>query len=138
MELITEPDIYSPSVSDNGSYIDKIPSFNSLKNGLRCPCGARKDKTYDTHNIFSSHIKTKCHQNWLSNLNLNKANYYIENEKLKETLQNQKLIIAKLEKDVHTKIMTIDYLTQQLNQFSQSQCLNQSHCKTVTNLLEFD
>ena len=46
---------------------------------------------------------------------MNKVNHYIENEKLKETLQNQKLIIAKLEKDINNKIMTIDYLTQQLN-----------------------
>lgn len=118
MDLVTEPDIYSPSISDNGNYIDKIPSFNNLKNGLRCPCGARKDKTYDTHSIFYSHIKTKCHQNWLNTLNLNKANYYIENEQLKETLQNQRIIIGKLEKNVQNKIMTIDYLTQQINKVS--------------------
>jgi hypothetical protein len=62
MELITEPDFYSPSISDNGNYIDKIPPFTNLKNGLRCPCGARKDKIYDTHSVFYSHIKTKCHQ----------------------------------------------------------------------------
>ena len=118
MDLVTEPDIYSPSISDNGNYIDKIPSFNNLKNGLRCPCGARKDKTYDTHSIFYSHIKTKCHQKWLDTLNLNKANYYIENEQLKETLQNQRIIIGKLEKNVQNKIMTIDYLTQQINKVS--------------------
>jgi len=118
MELVTEPDIYSPSISDNGNYIDKIPSFNNLNNGLRCPCGARKDKTYDTRTIFSNHIKTQCHQKWLDTLNLNKANYYIENEQLKETLQNQRIIIGKLEKNVQNKIMTIDYLTQQINKVS--------------------
>jgi hypothetical protein len=51
-------------------------------------------------------------------------------------VQNQKLIIAKLEKDVQTKIMTIDYLTQQISQLNQQPEL--SHCKAVTNLLEFD
>ena len=115
MEIVTEPDLYSPSISDNGNYIDKIPSFNNLSHGLRCPCGARKDKKYDSHSIFANHIKTKCHQNWLNTINLNKANYYTENEKLKETLQNQRIIIAKLEKDVQNKIMTIDYLTEHLN-----------------------
>ena len=137
MELVVEPDIYSPSIDDKGNYIDRIPSFNIIKKGLLCPCGSRKDKIYETHTVFTSHIKTKSHQSWLITLNFNKANYYVENNILKTTLQNQKIIIAKLEKDVHNKIMTIDYLTQQLNQISQ----NQSHisqCKTVTNLLEFD
>jgi hypothetical protein len=114
MELVTEPELYMPSIDNIGNYIDKIPSFNNLKNGIRCPCGSRKDKTYDTQGVFSAHIKTKTHQKWLSNLNLNKANYYIENENLKTTLQNQRLIIAKLEKEIQNKIMTIDYLTQQL------------------------
>lgn len=118
MELQTEPDIYSPSISDNGNYVDEIPSYNNLKMGLRCPCGARKAKIYETHSTFNSHIKTKCHQNWLNTLNLNKANYYIENEKLKETLHSQRLIIGKFEKDIQNKIMTIDYLTQQLNKVS--------------------
>jgi len=114
MELVTEPDLYMPSIDNIGNYIDKIPSFNNLKHGIRCPCGSRKDKTYDTNSIFSAHIKTKIHQKWLSNLNLNKSNYYIENENLKTTLHNQRLIIAKLEKEVQNKLMTIDYLTKQL------------------------
>jgi hypothetical protein len=46
MELIVEPDIYQPSIDEAGNYIDKIPC--TLKtNGLSCPCGSRKDKTYD-------------------------------------------------------------------------------------------
>jgi hypothetical protein len=135
MELVLEPDIYSPSVDEKGNYIDKIPSFNIIKKGLLCPCGSRKDKIYETHAMFTTHIKTKSHQTWLVSLNFNKANYYIENNILKDTVQNQKLIIAKLEKDVQTKIMTIDYLTQQINQLNQ---VNQIQCNTVSNLLEFD
>ena len=49
-------------------------SFNNIKNGLRCPCGTRKDKTYDCTSYFSNHIKSKTHQKWLSDLNMNKAN----------------------------------------------------------------
>jgi hypothetical protein len=113
MDLIVEPDIYTPSLDVNGNYIDKIPSFNNII-GLRCGCGTRKDKTYETNSIFSSHIKTKTHQKWIANLNLNKANFYVENEKLKDTVYNQKLVIAKLEKDNNNKNITIDYLTLQL------------------------
>jgi hypothetical protein len=133
MELVTEPDLYSPSIDDKGNYVDKIPSFARIKKGLSCPCGARKDKVYETYSVFSGHIKTKNHQKWLENLNLNKANYYIENEQLKETLQNQRIIIAKMEKEIIIKSKTIDYLTNQLTAPS-----NFSHTNVVTNLLDFD
>ena len=129
MELIVEPDTYEPSVSNNGDYIDNIPSFNNLKNGLRCLCGSRKDKCYDTHSIFSNHIKTKCHQNWLNKLNCNKANYYSENEKLKIIINNQKIIIAKFEKKLNNKNNTIDYLTLELTK--------KTECVMVTNLIDF-
>ena len=114
MDLIVEPDIYSPSIDDNGNYIDKIPSFTNIKNGLRCPCGTRRDKTYDCSSYFATHIKTQTHKKWLSNLNTNKSNYYIENIQLRETINNQKLIIAKFEKEINTNLKTINYLTKQL------------------------
>jgi len=129
MDLITESDVYSPSISDNGNYINKIPSFNNIKNGLRCPCGSRKDKTYDSHSIFATHIKTKCHQNWLNNLNLNRSNYYTENVKLNDLVHNQRLIIGKLEKDLQNKSIIIDCLIQQMNKVS----INN---KTVTDLID--
>jgi inner membrane protein involved in colicin E2 resistance len=132
MQLVTEPDIYSPSLDELGNYIDKIPSYSLLKHGLRCPCGSRKDKIYQTQSIFSSHVKTKTHQQWLATLNLNKSNYFVENEKLKTTIQNQKLIIAKLERELNNKIMTIDYLTQQLGN------MNINNSEVVNNLLDFD
>ena len=129
MELVTEPDIYSPSIDEIGNYVDKVPSFITIKNGIRCPCGSRKNKVYDTYCIFSNHVKSKTHQKWLSNLNLNKANYYIKNEELNTILQQQKIIIARLEKDLQNKIMTIDFLTQQLSVKNE---------KTVNNLIDFD
>ena len=106
MELVVESDIYSPSIDDKGNYIDKIPSFNIIKKGLLCSCGARKDKTYETHAIFSAHVKTKAHQSWLITLNFNKANFYIENQKLTDYLENDLsmdsqeviLLIVELEK----------------------------------------
>ena len=74
MELTTEPDIYSPSIDEKGNYIDKIPAFHIIKKGLICPCASRKDKFYESYSSFSSHIKTKNHQKWLTNINLNNSN----------------------------------------------------------------
>jgi hypothetical protein len=118
MALVTEPDIYAPSIDEMGNYIDQIPSFNILKHGLYCPCGTRKDKVYDTSAKISTHIKTKGHNKWLSQLNINRANYYVECEKLKETVMNQRRLIAQQEKQINDKELTITYLTKQVNSLS--------------------
>jgi len=131
MELVVEPDIYSPSIDEQGNYVDKAPSFHIIKKGIMCPCGARKDKLYETNSVFSAHCKTKMHQKWLAHLNQNKMNYYVENESLKKTVENQRLIIAKLEKDLQNKMVIIDFLNQQ-------QLVNKNSSSCVTNLLDFD
>lgn len=115
MEISVEPDLYTPSIDDNGNYIDKVPSFNIIKNGIYCPCGSRKDKIYNTQAKFVSHIKTKTHNKWLESVNLNKSNYYIEALQNKEIINNQKLIIAKMDIEIQNKNRTIDYLTNQLS-----------------------
>lgn len=123
MELVVEPGIYSPSIDETGNYIDKIPVLTKNE-GIHCPC-SRKDKIYN----FSQHMKTKCHQSWLKTINLNRLNYFMENIELKNTVANQKLIIARMEKEINTKMMTIDCLSQQLIK---------GPPKMVNNLLEFD
>jgi len=114
MDISLESDIYEPNICENGNYTDYVPPSSKFKTGLRCPCGARKDHVFDSRTSFINHIKTKTHQKWLSDLNTNKMNFYTECEKLKELVGSQKLIIAKLEKDLYTKLKTIDYLTEQL------------------------
>ena len=116
MELVTEPDTYSPNIDDKGNYVDKVPSFytNALANGLRCPCGTRKDKIYTSHATFTAHIKTKTHEKWLQELNTNKSNFYVESQKLRDVVQSQKIMIGKMELNILNKNMTIDYLTKQL------------------------
>lgn len=133
MELVAEPDIYNPSIDDKGAYIDKVPPFNFIKKGLVCPCGSRKDKVYEAHSVFVAHTKTKAHQKWIESLNLNRSNFYVELEKSKEVISSQRLIIAKLEKDVNNKNMTIDYLTQQLHKTLISTNANSN---TTINLLD--
>ncbi len=106
MNLICEPELYSPSINSNGDYIDIVPPTS--KYGIRCPCGCRKDKVYEPH-TFATHIKTKAHQTWLHNLNLNKTNLFVQCEKYKELVAQQQAIIteqsnkiSKLELDLHT------------------------------------
>ena len=134
MDLIVESETYSPSINENGNYIDKLPSFHSIK-GIYCACGARKDKLYETYSVFSAHTKTKSHQKWLENLNLNKANYYAENEKLKATIQNQRLIIAKLEKDNNRKTLLISCLTAEMHAMNP---ITTELSNEEVNLLDFD
>jgi hypothetical protein len=95
----------------NGDYVDNIPL---ILNGITCLCGSRKHKVYENKVKFSAHIKTKTHKKWLSFLNQNKANYYIETLKQQELIKSQQKIICNLQQQVQTKILTIDYLTQQL------------------------
>jgi hypothetical protein len=122
MELSLESDIYDPSVGDDGNYYDYLPPSSKFKNGLRCPCGARKEHIFDSRQSFAGHIKTKTHQKWLSELNANKMNFFTECEKLKEVIDSQKLIIAQkdkeiicLKKQIDNKLKLIDILTEQLS-----------------------
>jgi hypothetical protein len=123
MNLSLESDIYEPNIDNNGNYTDYVPPSSKFSNGLRCPCGARKDHIFDSRVSFSSHIKSKTHQKWLTDLNTNKMNHFTECEKLKEVVNSQKIIIAKLEKEVNTYKNTIINLAQQLaNKESNSIC----------------
>jgi len=114
MELALEPEIYSPCINDEGRYNDNVPTLSMIRNGIICPCGTRKDNIFKKVAAFSIHIKTKTHQKWLDTLNQNRTNYYVECEKAKEIIHSQRIVIARLEKEVASKNMTIDYLTRQL------------------------
>ena len=111
--LTVESDTYAPTMTDAGKYEDCIPRFSGIS-GYYCGCGARKDKLYSSASILASHMKTKTHQKWLELLNLNRANHFVENMKLQETVASQRLLIARFEKTVISKDATICYLTRQL------------------------
>ena len=114
MEIVVEPEFYAPSLDDTGTYIDKIPVSSSFSLGIRCPCG--RNTVHRTRSAFSSHIKTKCHTSWLSDLNANRNNHLIECEKLRETVYSQRIIIGKMEQEIEAKIAKINYLTQIIEQ----------------------
>ena len=111
MDISLTPDTYTPSVNDKGQYIDSVPI---IKKGMYCLCGSRKDKIYTNTAKFCAHIKTQKHKKWLELLNYNKANFYVELLKSKETINNQHKIIKEMENKLQKKTMTIDYLTEQL------------------------
>jgi len=142
MALATEPDTYCPNIDEHGNYADRIPSFNTaaLANGLRCSCGTRKDKVYASAAMFASHIKTKTHEKWLQDLNANKANFYIENKRLRDLVQSQKIMLGKMEVDLTNKSLTIDYLTQQLiaKNATQSTQSKSNSAVNVTDLISFE
>lgn len=129
MDISLDSDIYEPNTDDKGSYVDFLPPSSKFKNGLRCPCGARKDHVFDSRTSFAVHIKSKTHQKWLSDLNANKMNYFTECEKLKEVVNSQKIIIARLEKEINTHKQTIISLAQQLSS---------KHSDSSVDLLSFD
>ena len=133
MDLATESDVYCPSVNDLGQYMDKIPSFTNLPDGLRCVCGARRTKVYKSHAVFASHIKTKAHQKWLCEINVSQPNLYKENLEMKQTIRNQQLIISRMDKEMSEQLVTIGYLTKCFNANKEKE-----KEKTRIDLLDFD
>jgi hypothetical protein len=109
MDIALTPDTYTPSVDNNGNYVDNVPI---IQNGMHCPCSLKK--AYDNTQKFNAHVKTKTHQRWLMFLNQNKANYYIELIKCKELLETQKQFIAKLESQLRSKTQSVEYLLEQI------------------------
>jgi len=99
------PDIYCPSINENGKYIDFIPNFKD--GGYYCECGSRKNKIYNTKNSLKQHFKTLKHIEWLKTMNNNKVNYYKENIELKETIKSQQIILTQLSNELSKK--TLDY-----------------------------
>lgn len=113
--LAVEPDMYSPNMDEFGNYVDYVPSSSHFNHGLRCPCGTRCDSVvHDTPSRFAKHIKTKTHVKWMENLNNNKQNYLIENEKQKETIHQQQQLVIQLSQDIQKQRNIIYGLTQQV------------------------
>lgn len=134
MSLVSEPEIYSPSISADGSYADLIPSFAHLPNGLRCPCSNRRDQKYEGRQSFVTHTRTAMHQRWLQSLNANRNNHFAELDQAKTTITNQKLVIAQLEREVRQMTITIQCLSRQLAAAPQQTATIQP----AIDLLDFD
>jgi len=130
MDLALDSDIYEPIMDEKGNFIDYLPPSSKFKNGLRCACGSRKEHVFDSRQSFSIHSKTKTHIKWLTDLNNNKMNYFSENIKLNETISNQKMIIAKLQRENDECNKLIVHLTKKMELKDTSYI--------VTDLISFD
>jgi hypothetical protein len=145
MDISLESDIYEPSIDGHtNNYVDAIPPSHKFKQGIRCPCGTRKDHVFDNRQSFITHSKSKSHIKWIDELNANKMNYFTDCEKLKELVTSQRLIISKLEKELTSKTVIIQKLEKDINTHKQTivnlanQITVTSSGETTENLLEFD
>jgi hypothetical protein len=97
MSLITDSDEYSPSIADDGTYVDQIPSFNNHPQGFRCPCS---NKSYATRTLLAAHIRTVTHKRWVESLNANRSNHFADLEKERQLVKEQKIIMAQMQRDI--------------------------------------
>jgi vacuolar-type H+-ATPase subunit D/Vma8 len=94
MDIALTPDTYAPGISDDGLYVDIIP-HSIPESGIKCPCF---DRYYITRDKFAQHSKCKRHEMWMKQLNLEKKNYFKKCIELEQTVKQQRLLIAQLEK----------------------------------------
>ena len=91
--LALTPDLYAPIRGDDGEFEDSLRGYK-FQAGLRCGCGTKH--TFAKRASFMTHIQTKQHKDWIAGMNKNTANYYNECVELRELMNSQKLIIARL------------------------------------------
>jgi hypothetical protein len=130
MSLSLEPDLYQVSVDENGTYINKLPSPDSINSGIRCPCGSRRNIVFKTSTSLSKHFLCEKHKMWLKNLNLEKVNHYTELIKSREIVDQQQKLIKNLKLELQDKDKTI------VNQAKELASIKKPIHVPVTNLLD--
>lgn len=98
MDVSVMPELYHPIVDLNGNYVDKCPEY--ITYGMRCPCGSRIDKVYDTKLKFKAHLNCLTHKIWIVNLNNSRANINKKNIELNELVKSQREIMKKQEDEI--------------------------------------
>lgn len=130
MDIVITPELYYPVVDSEGNYVDTCPKY--IKYGIRCPCGSRADKIYETRSKFKAHLNCLTHKIWIVNLNNSRANINKQNIELDELVKNQREIIKKQENEIF-RLKTINaYIENKL--FT----LEQQPEKNNVNMLELD
>ena len=115
MALSLEPELYQVAVDENGTYINIIPSLDSIKNGIKCPCGSRKNQVYKTTASLTKHFDCEKHKVWLKNLNQEKINHYNDLIKTREIVQQQQKMIRELKLELQEKDRIIINLNRDIN-----------------------
>lgn len=92
----SESDIYSPTVSNEGEYIDFIPTpFSTIK----CPC-TKICRQFSSRTSFIQHCKTQRHIMWLQNINSEKHNFYKELIKANTIVKQQQVLLTQKENEI--------------------------------------
>ena len=134
MSLITDSDVYSPGMHTDGTYIDHIPCFTNLPQGVRCSCN---EYTFTTRRAFVVHTKSMRHKGWLERLNANRTNYFVELEKEKQIVHQQKIIIAKMELDIARLEREKQQILEMVHVLSNMGISVSATSDTSTNLIDF-
>jgi hypothetical protein len=111
MEVSLLQDKYMPVLDDTGNYVDSVPYCDISKAGMVCTCTGT---VFYNKSSIKTHFKTIRHQSWLKEMNSNKYNIFIENDIAKELCEQQKKIIAGLQKEISRKDFEIKLLTEKL------------------------
>lgn len=101
--VVNVPDDYVPSMTTDGSYVDKLPiHFKSIK----CGCGS---KTIFLNKLnLKNHFKTNNHREWLLFMNSEKENHYKELQRCKSLcLSQQKIIQQQQEKIIRNETIIL-------------------------------
>lgn len=112
-DLVLDADVYEPSVGEGGVYMDYLPPARHFVRGIRCPCSQR-EHVFRTRTNFALHTKTSKHKDWLAHLNAQRDNYFQECERLRDLVNSQTRLIARLEREKADHEHTIAYLSRQL------------------------
>ena len=98
-QLLTESDVHSLKLNEEGLYVDDMPSSGHFANNrqMKCPCN---NNYYKSRPCLLAHTKTAVHKKWIETKNANRNNHHTELEAEKKTVREQKILIAQMQRDI--------------------------------------
>ena len=100
MSLITDSDEYSPSISQDGSYIDHknfvFSTFYKVRKDSNSLLSTENHKDSAVHAAINVTQRAFYfpHKKWIESLNANRTNHFADLEKEYQLVKEQKIIIA--------------------------------------------
>ena len=91
-ELATIAELYTPSVNNEGRYVDSVPV--NIHHGIRCSCGS--NTVFKSRPSFTTHTTSRRHVEWLERINNDQRNYLAENIRLTEQITQQRRLVVSL------------------------------------------
>lgn len=114
--LVMMAEAYEPTMNADGIFVDRIPNIPS--HGITCNCSVRKT-TFYSRQSFITHVKTKTHISWVSQYNNKRGTILTDNDELRETVRQQKIIITELSQQLSAIKQTISLKDIQIQALSE-------------------